>query len=303
MLRNLLSLYDNSIIYPALPEKLPEQYYIFFDESGNEWIGIPKKEVTERELYLLKSLYDLIDPHTSSTSISTNWEKFLYRNGTLPNANPENYFRIIQFQISGKTFHQNELESALKGFFTDEAVIIWETMNRGIIIEERKKLTLSEKEIIALSETVESDFFMQISFYVGKFYPITEEFPSLFETEREYFHFGKKNIPHTAILSFERVFPAYLTYHLPKELIHKLNKGLSEVFNEDSDLFSTVKVFLENNLNATVTAKKLYIHRNTLQYRIDKFVEKTGIPLKDFYGAFTVFLACLIFENDIKSPS
>jgi DNA-binding PucR family transcriptional regulator len=65
-------------------------------------------------------------------------------------------------------------------------------------------------------------------------------------------------------------------------------------------MYSSIKVFLENNLNASLTAKKLYIHRNTLQYRIDKFIDKTGIQLKDFYGAYTVFLACLLFEQSQK---
>ena len=64
-------------------------------------------------------------------------------------------------------------------------------------------------------------------------------------------------------------------------------------------MYATIKVFLENNLNASLTAKKLYIHRNTLQYRIDKFIDKTGIQLKDFYGAFTVFLACFFLNKKI----
>jgi DNA-binding PucR family transcriptional regulator len=79
-----------------------------------------------------------------------------------------------------------------------------------------------------------------------------------------------------------------------------VKQELNEAFLDDPEMFSTIKVFLENNLNASMTAKKLFIHRNTLQYRIDKFVEKTGIQLKDFYGAFTVFLACILFEQEKK---
>jgi DNA-binding PucR family transcriptional regulator len=90
-----------------------------------------------------------------------------------------------------------------------------------------------------------------------------------------------------------------MAYNLPKELSEKLFLELEDVFQEDPEMFVTIRTFLENNLNASVTAKKLYIHRNTLQYRVDKFTEKTGIGLKDFYGAFTVFLACLLFEQKV----
>jgi DNA-binding PucR family transcriptional regulator len=87
---------------------------------------------------------------------------------------------------------------------------------------------------------------------------------------------------------------------LPGELKQRATQVIFGVFNDDPEMYSSIKVFLENNLNASLTAKKLYIHRNTLQYRIDKFIDKTGIQLKDFYGAYTVFLACLLFEQSQK---
>lgn len=300
MLRKLLSLYENSIMFPTQPDNSYEQFYIFFDESQSEWIGIPKKEISESELNLLKRLYELVDFDISFTSGSRSWYEFLYLKGPLPTSNTEVYFRMIQFHINGNGINQNEIESALKGFFTDEVIIIWENGNRGVIIEEKKLISLSEKDLFALSETVESDFFIKISFYIGKVYPLSHYLPTYFYQEKEYFSFGEKNLGHTIIFSFERVFPAYLTNHLQEELKHKVKQELNEAFLDDPEMFSTIKVFLENNLNASMTAKKLFIHRNTLQYRIDKFVEKTGIQLKDFYGAFTVFLACILFEQEKK---
>jgi DNA-binding PucR family transcriptional regulator len=115
--------------------------------------------------------------------------------------------------------------------------------------------------------------------------------------EKEYFEFAKENLERTNILTFEKVFPAFVAFNLPEYMKEKIKMELSSVFTEDPELYTTIKVFLENNLNASLTAKKLYIHRNTLQYRIDKFIDKTGVQLKDFYGAFTVLLACLLFEQ------
>jgi hypothetical protein len=302
MLRNLLPLYENSILFQTLPNHPTEQYYVFFDDAENQWIGIPKNKITEVELDLLKALYQLIEFQSFSVTSETNsWYNFLLKNGLPPSYNSDTNFRLIQFYLKeNNKVDPREIESALKGFFSEEVIIIWENVNRGIVVEEVKQVSLSEKELISMTKTLESDFYVKISFYIGKFYPFTEQLSSLFQTEREYFSFGQKNLTETSFFTFERVFPAYVAYHLPEDLIQKLNYEVAGVFHDDPEMFSTIKAFLENNLNASMTAKKLYIHRNTLQYRIDKFVEKTGIGLKDFYGAFIVFLACLLFEHNWK---
>jgi PucR C-terminal helix-turn-helix domain len=302
MLRKLLSIYENSILFPEKPVKSFEQFYIFYYEIENEWIGIPKTVVTEKELTLLKTIYQLVE-FQSPASISTakGWDEFLLLDGPLPTYNSETYFRFIQFQIKGDDSIQIEIESALKGFFTEEVIIIWENRSRGIVIEESNAIALTEEELISMSETLESDFYVKISFFIGKVNPFSNHLRSKYLEEKEYFSFGiEKLVNSLNILTFERIFPAYLAYHLQDEIKQRVNQLIIEIFNDDQEMYSTIKVFLENNLNASLTAKKLYIHRNTLQYRIDKFIDKSGIQLKDFYGAFTVFLACLLFEQSLE---
>jgi DNA-binding PucR family transcriptional regulator len=120
--------------------------------------------------------------------------------------------------------------------------------------------------------------------------------PEIYQEEKDLFIFAQNIHGAGIVFSFERVFPSFIAHSIPSEVKQKLIKAFVEVFKEDSEMFSTIKSFLENNLNASLTAKKLYVHRNTLQYRVDKFTDKTGIQLKDFYSAFTVFLACLVFQ-------
>lgn len=300
MFKKLLSIYENSILFPDKPEKPFEQFYIFNNEIENEWIGIPKTVVTEKELTLLKTLYQLVEFQTpTSNSIAKGWDEFLLLDGPPPVYNPQAAVRFIQFQINGEETNQMEIESALKGFFTEEVIIIWANKNRGIVIEENNLMILTEEEFISMSETLESDFYVKILFYIGKFNPFSGQLRTQFLQEKEYFSFANANlVTFLNIFTFERVFPAYLAYHLPSELKQRVTQVIFGVFNDDPEMYSTIKVFLENNLNASLTAKKLYIHRNTLQYRIDKFIDKTGIQLKDFYGAYTVFLACLLFEQN-----
>jgi len=302
MLRKLLSIYENSILFPDQPITHSEQLYVFFSEMEKEWIGIPKSEVTEKELTLLQTIYQLVEnPSSVQSSVTQGWDAYLLEDGPPPSYHAETNLRFIQFQINGDDTNQFEIESALKGFFTEGVIIIWENKRRGIIIEEATIVSLTEEELISMSETLESDFYVKIAFFVGKFNSFHDQLRSKFLLEKEFFSFGLINLVSLMnIFTYERVLPAYVAYHLPMDLKPKIHQGIFEVFNDEPEMYSTIKVFLENNLNASLTAKKLYIHRNTLQYRIDKFIDKSGIQLKDFYGAFTVFLACLLFEQSQK---
>ncbi|PFP30362.1 hypothetical protein COJ96_06530 [Bacillus sp. AFS073361] len=302
MLRKLLSIYENSILFPDQPITHSEQLYVFFSEMEKEWIGIPKSEVTEKELTLLQTIYQLVEnPSSVQSSDTQGWDAYLLEDGPPPSYHAETNLRFIQFQINGDDTNQLEIESALKGFFTEGVIIIWENKRRGIIIEEATIVSLTEEELISMSETLESDFYVKIAFFVGKFNSFHDQLRSKFLLEKEFFSFGLINLVSLMnIFTYERVLPAYVAYHLPMDLKPKIHQGIFEVFNDEPEMYSTIKVFLENNLNASLTAKKLYIHRNTLQYRIDKFIDKSGIQLKDFYGAFTVFLACLLFEQSQK---
>lgn len=297
MLSKIAPFYKNSILLKKRPDFPSDQVYIFYDPAANEWLSIPKLELSEREIQLLKTLYEFVETQPALTSIGQYWHQFLFFDGPVPPHSSETHFRFIQFHIEGNDLEHLELESALKGFFSDDVIIIWESPDRGILIEEKRQISLNEEELLSMSETIESDFYIKISLYIGKLYPLSDQLRVHFMQEREFLSFAITYINESTILSYERVFPAYLAHHLPEELNKKVNQDIFELFHQEPELFTTIKIFLENNLNASLTAKKLYIHRNTLQYRLDKFTEKTGIGLKDFYGAFTVFFACQLFEQ------
>lgn len=60
-------------------------------------------------------------------------------------------------------------------------------------------------------------------------------------------------------------------------------------YEKDEIMLKTVKTYLESNQNMSVAAKKLYIHRNTMMQRIDKFMDVTGFDVKSFVSASTIY--------------
>ncbi|WP_025028748.1 PucR family transcriptional regulator [Caldalkalibacillus mannanilyticus] len=82
-----------------------------------------------------------------------------------------------------------------------------------------------------------------------------------------------------------------LLNEISPDLLHELIHQVMGPTKEDSDLIHSLKVFFQENLNVSETAKKLFIHRNSLQYRLEKFDERTGLDVRRFEDAVKVYLA------------
>lgn len=59
---------------------------------------------------------------------------------------------------------------------------------------------------------------------------------------------------------------------------------------------TTINKFFENNLNVSETSRQLYIHRNTLVYRLDKLQKSTGLDLRVFEDAITFQIALMVVK-------
>ena len=95
-----------------------------------------------------------------------------------------------------------------------------------------------------------------------------------------------KELPH-GVYQFEDI----VTYSVVRNN-EVLKKKVLEYINTEvnSEVIHTVLQFIENNMNSSSTSKKLYMHRNTLNYRIDNFIEATKINVKTFKGANAIYL-------------
>ncbi len=90
-----------------------------------------------------------------------------------------------------------------------------------------------------------------------------------------------------------------LIYQLPmpmcKMFIEEIFKGQSPE-NFDEETLATINQFFENSLNVSETSRQLYIHRNTLVYRLDKLQKNTGLDLRVFDDAITFKIALMVVQ-------
>ena len=63
---------------------------------------------------------------------------------------------------------------------------------------------------------------------------------------------------------------------------------------EDEEAMSTISKFFENNLNISETARQLYVHRNTLVYRLERIEKSVGLDIRKFDDALTFKIALMV---------
>ena len=99
------------------------------------------------------------------------------------------------------------------------------------------------------------------------------------------------------IVNYENLGIGRLIYQLPTTLCEMF---LQEVFKKnpidalDQETLFTIYKFFENNLNVSETARKLFVHRNTLVYRLEKIKKLTGLDLREFDDAITFKVALMV---------
>ena len=99
------------------------------------------------------------------------------------------------------------------------------------------------------------------------------------------------------VMNFENLGIGRLIYQLPTTLCEMF---LSEVFKKgsidslDEETLFTIQKFFENNLNVSETSRKLFVHRNTLVYRLEKIKKLTGLDLREFDNAIVLKVALMV---------
>lgn len=108
---------------------------------------------------------------------------------------------------------------------------------------------------------------------------------------------GKVFDTEKSIINYENLGIGRLIYQLPTTLCEMF---LQEVFKKnpidalDQETLFTINKFFENNLNVSETARKLFVHRNTLVYRLEKIKKLTGLDLREFDDAITFKVALMV---------
>ena len=160
-----------------------------------------------------------------------------------------------------------------------------------------------EKMAASMEETLKNELRMRTVIGIGTIAEHLRELADSYKEAQTAIEVGKVFDTEKSIMHYENLGIGRLIYQLPTTLCEIF---LSEVFKKnsidslDQETLFTINKFFENNLNVSETSRKLFVHRNTLVYRLEKIKKLTGLDLRQFDHAI-VFKVALMVRKYLSS--
>jgi len=160
-----------------------------------------------------------------------------------------------------------------------------------------------EKIARSVEDALKNELYIRTVIGIGT---VAEHLRSLADSYKEAqtaIEVGKVFDTDKTVMHYENLGIGRLIYQLPTTLCDIF---LSEVFKKnsidslDQETLFTINKFFENNLNVSETSRKLFVHRNTLVYRLEKIKKLTGLDLRQFDHAI-VFKVALMVRKYLSS--
>ncbi|MCL1996656.1 MAG: helix-turn-helix domain-containing protein [Defluviitaleaceae bacterium] len=169
-----------------------------------------------------------------------------------------------------------------------------------ILVKELKdKKDKEEIERVAghISDTLQNDLEVNFRIAIGTRITDLKNVSLSYKEAKMALEVGKIFQPERPIVNYEELGIGRLIYQLPSTLCRIfIDEVLGDIRVEhfDDETLITVNKFFENNLNVSETSRQLYIHRNTLVYRLDKLQKLTSLDLRNFDDAIVFKITLMV---------
>ena len=201
---------------------------------------------------------------------------------------------ITSNEVSAYDVIQNLFPDKKKDFvfnISENDIVLVKEIKNNIDVKDLEKLARS------ISDTLSGEFFTRVNVGIGTPVMGVKDLARSFKEAQMALEVGKVFDTEKNIVSYDNLGIARLIYHLPTTLCETF---LKEVFKKgsieslDHETLFTIQRFFENNLNVSETSRKLFVHRNTLVYRLDKIKKLTGLDLREFDHAIIFKIALMV---------
>ena len=190
----------------------------------------------------------------------------------------------------------------LSGLFSDKLQDFMLSINEtDIAVVKQISADTDGEELVRIAQgmedTLKNELFVKTVIGIGT---VAEHLRFLADSYKEAqtaIDVGKVFDTEKSIINYENLGIGRLIYQLPTTLC---DIYLSEVFKKnsieslDQETLFTINKFFENNLNVSETSRKLFVHRNTLVYRLEKIKKLTGLDLRQFDHAIVFKVALMV---------
>ncbi|MBR6004140.1 MAG: helix-turn-helix domain-containing protein [Lachnospiraceae bacterium] len=213
----------------------------------------------------------------------------------------------VVFLIEARIEKDNSAMEVLKGMFSQQAGDYLTAVDEKNIILIKNVTDCNDVEdLIDISKTIvdilNTEAMLKVRVSFGTKVNELKDVSKSYKEAKLALDVGKIFYAEKEIISYSSLGIGRLIYQLPENLCHIF---IDEIFKEgvpyaiDEEILTTVNKFFENNLNVSETSRQLFVHRNTLVYRLEKLEKATGLDVRTFDDALT-FKIALMVVNYIK---
>ena len=289
------------VTYKTFGNQIHPEYAVFID--GEDEFAIKYADLSAVTLNSLKQFFDekydrgifiknVILDNILPGDIYLKARELRFNNDTsrvvllirVPDQSDASTFDVIQnlFPDKTKDFVININE-------TDIALV--KDVKTGIASKDIEKLARS------IADSLNTELYTHAIIGIGTTVVGIKDLAKSFKEAQVSLEVGKVFDTEKTIVSYESLGIARLIYQLPTTLcemfLHEVFK-IGSIDSLDHETLFTIQRFFENNLNVSETSRKLFVHRNTLVYRLEKIKKITGLDLREFDDAIVFKVALMV---------
>ena len=208
----------------------------------------------------------------------------------------------IVYLIETKVESESMAKELLRSLFSQQnGDYVTSVDEKNIVLIKSLHKEEMEEEISQTARTIvdmlNSEAMLSVKVSYGTVVNELKEISKSYKEAKMALDVGKIFYAEKTIIGYEKLGIGRLIYQLPVSLCRMF---MNEIFGDnlpdklDEETLITIQKFFENSLNVSETARQLYIHRNTLVYRIEKLQKETGLDIRNFDDALTFKIALMV---------
>lgn len=176
----------------------------------------------------------------------------------------------------------------------ENSVILIKTLSRGQSYEEIERIAST------IVDMMNTEAMLNVRVSYGGIAPELKDLSKSFKEAKMALEVGKIFYAEKRVNAYNTLGIGRLIYQLPESLcrlfIDEIFGGKEVPDDLDEETLNTINKFFENNLNVSETSRQLFVHRNTLVYRIEKLEKSCGLDVRKFDDALTFKIAMMVIN-------
>ncbi|MBU3177050.1 helix-turn-helix domain-containing protein [Clostridium estertheticum] len=200
---------------------------------------------------------------------------------------------VILISVNGSKY---EALSIIKQIYDNEEVVSLIYNDNIIVIGGFAEV---QQHIESIKESIASDLYCECYVSYGDINYDIKGIKKAYNDAAECMILGKKFDIKDHIFNYNKMLFEKIVYNVDAKIKRELLYMLKDKFDAfDSQMIVTIEQFVDCGLNISDAARKLYVHRNTLIYRLDKIKKETNFDIRDFKDASVFLIAFLIWKGN-----